>query len=71
MFQIVSRLPVGRVISVGVPNGYGLDGPMIEFRWGEARFSAPVQTGRGAYPPSCIMGTWSKAAISVPPRGSS
>jgi hypothetical protein len=25
----------------------------------EARFSAPVQTGTGAHPASCTMGTWS------------
>jgi hypothetical protein len=38
--------------------GYGLDGPGIESRWG-ARFSAPVQTGRGAHLASCTMGTGS------------
>jgi len=30
--------------------------PGIESRWG-ARFSAPVQTGPGAHPASCTMGT--------------
>jgi len=45
---------VGRV--VGIATGYGLDGPRIESRWG-ARFSAPVQTGPGAHPASCTMGT--------------
>jgi hypothetical protein len=35
---------------------YGLDGPVIESRWG-ARFSAPVQTGPEAHPASCTMGT--------------
>ena len=44
--------------SVGIAIGYGLDGPGIEFRWG-ARFSAPVQTGPGAHPASCTMGTGS------------
>ena len=43
---------------VGIATGYGLDGPGIESRW-EARFSAPVQTGRGADPASCTMGTGS------------
>jgi len=38
--------------------GYGLDSPGIESRWG-ARFSAPVQTGLGAHPSSCTMGTGS------------
>ena len=42
--------------SVGIPTHYGLDGPEIESRWG-ARFSAPVQTGLGAHPASCTMGT--------------
>jgi hypothetical protein len=43
---------------VGIATGYGLDGPGIESRWG-ARFSAPVQTGPGAHPASCAMGTGS------------
>jgi hypothetical protein len=44
--------------SVGIATGYGLDGPGIESRWG-ARFSALVQTGPGAHPASCTMGTGS------------
>ena len=44
--------------SVGIATGYELDGPGIESRWG-ARFSAPVQTGPGAHPASCTMGTGS------------
>ena len=44
----------GSVVSIAT--GYGLDGPGIECRWG-TRFSAPVQTGRGAHPASCTMGT--------------
>ena len=43
---------------VGIATGYGLDGPEIESQWG-ARFSAPVQTGSGARPASCTMGTGS------------
>ena len=43
---------------VGVATRYRLDGPMIESRWG-ARFSAPVQTGPGAHPASCTVGTGS------------
>jgi hypothetical protein len=35
-----------------------LDDPGIESRWG-ARLSAPVQTGPGAQPTSCTMGTGS------------
>jgi hypothetical protein len=37
--------------SVGTATGYGLDGPGIE------SFSASVQTGSGALPASCTMGT--------------
>ena len=44
--------------SVSITTGYGLDGLGIESRWG-ARFSVPVQTGPGAHPPSCTMGTGS------------
>ena len=49
---------MGRDSSFGIATGYGLDGPGIESRWG-ARFSAPVQTGPGAHPASCTMGTGS------------
>ena len=41
--------------SAGIATRYGLDGPRIESR-GEARFSAPVQTGPGDHPASCKMG---------------
>jgi hypothetical protein len=44
--------------SVGIATGYGLDGPRIEFHWG-LRFFAHVQTGPGAHPASCTMGTGS------------
>ena len=43
---------------VGIATGYGLNDPGVESRWG-ARFSAPVQTGPGAHPVSCTMGTGS------------
>jgi hypothetical protein len=43
---------------VGIATRYGLDGPGIESRW-QARFSAAVQTGLGAHPASCRMGTGS------------
>ena len=48
----------GPGIVVNIATGYRLDGPGIESRWG-ARFSAPVQTGPGAHPASCTMGTGS------------
>jgi hypothetical protein len=44
--------------AVGIATGYGLDGLGIESWWG-VRFSAPVQTGPGAHPASCTMGTGS------------
>ena len=44
--------------SVGIATGCGLDGPGIESRWG-VRFSVPVQTGPGAHPASCTIGTGS------------
>jgi hypothetical protein len=43
---------------VGIATGYGLEGPETESRW-KARFSVPVQTGPGAHPASCTMGTGS------------
>ena len=44
--------------SVGIATAYGLDGPVIESRWG-VRFPAPVQTGPEAHPASCKTGTGS------------
>ena len=41
---------------VGIATGYRLDGQGIESRW-RVRFSAPVQTGPGAHPASCNMGS--------------
>jgi len=49
---------VGRGSPVGIANGYGLDGPEIESRW-RTRFSVPVQTGSGAHPGPCTIGTGS------------
>jgi len=46
----------GSIISLATGNG--LDGLGIESRWG-ARFTAPLQTGPGAHPASCTMGTGS------------
>jgi len=43
--------------SVGIVTDYGLDGPGIQSRWG--RDFPPVQTGPGAHPASCKMGTGS------------
>ena len=49
---------VGWDSAVDIVTGYRLDGQEIESRWG-ARFPAPVQTGPGAHPASCTMGTGS------------
>ena len=51
---------------VGIATGYGLDGPGIESRC-EARFSAPVQTGSGAHPAFCTIGTGSLPGGKVRP----
>ena len=59
---------VGRNSSVGTATCYWLDGPGIESRWG-ARFSAPVQTGPGAYPAFCTMGTSSFPGVKRPGSG--
>jgi hypothetical protein len=58
----------GRDSSVGIATGYGLDGPGIESRWG-VRFFAQVQTGPGAHPASCTMGTGSFLGVKRPGRG--
>ena len=42
---------------VGIATGYGLGGPGIESRW--RRDFPPIQTGPGAHPASCKMGTLS------------
>jgi hypothetical protein len=47
--------------SVGITTGYGLDGQGSNP--GGARFSAPVQTGPGAHPASCTMGTGSLSGV--------
>jgi len=51
-YYLVNR---GQGSSVGIATDYGLDGPGIESRWG--RDFPPVQTGPGAHPESCKMGT--------------
>jgi hypothetical protein len=56
IFLVPYGFEPGRIVGIAI--GYGLDGPGIESRWG-ARFSAPVQTGPGANPASCTMGTGS------------
>ena len=59
---------MGRDSAVGIATRYGLDGPGIESRWW-ARYSAPIQTGPGAYPASCTMGTGSFPGVKRSGRG--
>jgi hypothetical protein len=61
---------VGRDSSVGIAIGYGLDGPGIEKKIPVGtRFFTHVQTGSGAYPASCTMGTGSFPGVKRPGRG--
>jgi hypothetical protein len=53
--------------SVGIATDYGLGGPGIESVG--ARFFAHIQTGLGAHPPSCTMGTGSFPGVKQPGRG--
>jgi hypothetical protein len=59
---------VGRDSAVGIATRYALDGPGIESRRG-ASFFAFFQTGRGAHPASCTMGTGSSPGVKRPGRG--
>jgi hypothetical protein len=54
--------------SVGIAIGYGLDGPGIE-SWRRRDFFAHFQTGTGAHPVSCTMGTGSFPGVKRPERG--
>ena len=47
--------------SVGIVTDYGLDGPGVESRWGQA--FPPLQTGPGTHPASCTMGTGSSPGV--------
>jgi hypothetical protein len=56
----------GRVGIVGKAIAYGLYGPGIDSRR-RTRFSATVQTGPGAHPATCTMGTGSFLGIKSGP----
>jgi hypothetical protein len=58
LFSCIKIITIGQGSIVGIATGYGLVGPGIESRWG-ARFSAHFQTGSGAHPAPCTMGTGS------------
>ena len=59
---------VGRDSAVGIATRYGLDGPGIDSLW-RAKFSAPIQTGPGAHPAACTMGTGSFPGVKRQGRG--
>ena len=59
---------MGRDSSVGIATRYGLVVPGIESQC-EARFSAPVQTYRGAHPATYTMRTGSLPGVKRPGRG--
>jgi hypothetical protein len=59
----ITHLSVGRDSDVGIATRYELDGPGIEPLWGR-----DFQTGLGAYPASCTMGTGSFPGVKRPGR---
>ena len=59
---------VRRGSSVGIATRYGLDGPGDRIPVA-ARFSVPAQTGPGAHPASCTMGTRSFLGVKRLGRG--
>jgi hypothetical protein len=64
----VLSILMDRDSSVGIGTRYGLDGLVIESRYG-AKFLPPVQTGPEAYPASYTMGTGSFPEVKRPGRG--
>jgi len=58
---------VGRDSAVDITTCYGLDGPRIESRKG--RDFLHLQTGPGAHPLSCTMGTGSFLGVKRPGHG--
>ena len=67
-FEKYNTTCMGRDSSVGIATRYGLDGPGDRIPVG-ARFSTPVQTGPGAHPASCTMGTGSFSGVKRSGRG--
>jgi hypothetical protein len=63
-----SRAVVGRDSVVGIATICKVDGPGSESLWG-ARFSTPVQIGRGAHPAFYTMVTGSFLGVKRPGRG--
>ena len=59
---------MGRDSAVGIEIRYGLNGPVIQSRLG-AKFSAPVQTDRGAHPTFYTIGAESFPRVKRPGGG--
>jgi hypothetical protein len=69
MYQHTTDVPTHhRDGAVGITTRYEMDGPGDRITVG-ARFSAPVQTGPGAYPAPYTMGTGSSPGVQRPWRG--
>jgi hypothetical protein len=68
LYLLTKCSPQRIVLMLSLSLVFELDGPEIESRWG-ARFSAPVQTGPGAYPASYTMGTGSVPVVKRPWSG--
>jgi hypothetical protein len=67
LFHHSKKLKCGPGNSVGIATGYTLDGLGIESQWG--RDFSHVQTGPGAHPASCTMGTRSFPGLKQPGHG--
>jgi hypothetical protein len=54
--------------SVGIATRYGLDGPVIDSRWGRDFPHLSIHTGPGAHPTSYKIGTGSFLVVKRPGR---
>jgi hypothetical protein len=64
MFKIFVTLLTGPGSSVCIATGYGLDGPGIEFRWGEVYCTCTMGTG-------CFPRVESSQGVTLTPHPSS
>ena len=68
MFGGVYRCARSRDSSVGIATRYGLDGPVIEWRWGRD-FPHPSRPALGSHPTFYTMGTGSFPGVKRPGPG--
>ena len=68
MMYFIYLYIMGLDSSVGIATCPGMDGPEIESRWVGRDFPHPVQTGPGAHPAPCTMGTGSFLEVKRPGR---